>query len=229
MSSFDDLKNLDSTEPVRFEKLKDMFVSVLELIKKNVSEEEFKEKISFVTNKLHAEFESKLESALGRLGLDACVQFLCEIKVGNPEKLKAKRSKIIKWLTDFYVREAKKHIAAPTRGGKAPKFEVTEEMCSWMAENYAGILNIWRKAQKIYRANRNSEQWLEHIKMEIPDLPDDLLTRLCSSDADERKPSNIAIEYTARNSGIPDNTYDWRTLRRFRKAGDQFVVNKSDG
>jgi hypothetical protein len=84
-----------------------------------------------------------------------------------------------------------------------------------------------RIAKNVYKANRNSTKWENHIRTEVPDMPADLIRRVSGNprdltEVDKKKlgvkggtasTSDIAYEWAARLCGVPAYRYALKTLK----------------
>ena len=157
----------------------------------------------------------KIESALQELFIEVANQTRADMVdeiIVSPNGftisyIDYERSDLIKGAIRFAERATKKRMKVK-RGGKKPDYDLSR-----LSENYKAVYPIWKEAKKIYKQNRNRKNWRAMVKVEYPDLPDNLIERLADSDSYRAIPSNIALEHAAQLCGAPPDHYTSKHLR----------------
>lgn len=108
---------------------------------------------------------------------------------------------------------------AKGRGGSEPKVDATDEQCKSLAQLYPEVLERWQD----FKSQCAKVRWREHIKLDFPDTPDDLLDRLADLDPYISKPSAIALEHAARMCGVDTKGCSESTLKRLHSRGKQLL------
>lgn len=82
-------------------------------------------------------------------------------------------------------------------------------------------------ARRVYKASGKLTRWREHVRLEVPEMPEDLIRRLSGNPQDltdhdmirleeqggTAQPSDIALEWAARLCGVPPYHYKLKTLK----------------
>jgi hypothetical protein len=88
-------------------------------------------------------------------------------------------------------------------------------------EHYSKRLEDVRQTWELYKLVKNKAHWKDILIAANPDIPLDLIGRFDQRyeyyGGEEATPSAIALEWAARDCGIPDNTYRVRTLHEYLK------------
>jgi len=102
-------------------------------------------------------------------------------------------------------------------GARNIKHDWTPDELDRLAQNYEELGPIWREAKQIVRAAKKSlvasrrANWRAEVLRAYPDLPSDLLDRYQHLQADDAKPSDIALIHAKIKCGVME-TYSPREL-----------------
>lgn len=113
-------------------------------------------------------------------------------------------------------------------GARNVKHDWTPDELDCLAKNYEELSPIWREAKQIVRAAKKSQvasrrkNWRAEVLRAYPDLPSELVDRFQHLQADDAKPSDMALIHAKIKCGVVE-TYTPRELsdkirtRKFKK------------